>query len=103
MLVARDIVNHMLSRRWDLRAAMIAKHWRVGVVAETEMTTDIPEMRNWKKPALTAGNLTEGERANYDRIARMTDKEYWDTRARGMGGNPTTCAEENLLGYYGRE
>jgi hypothetical protein len=31
----------------------------------------------------------------------MTDKEYWDRRARGLGGNPTTCAEENLLGYPG--
>src|SRR5262249_30256899 len=30
-----------------------------------------------------------------------TDKEYWDRRARGLGGNPTTCAEENLLGYPG--
>jgi hypothetical protein len=34
-------------------------------------------------------------------IASMTDKEYWDRRARGLGGNPTTCAEENLLGYPG--
>ena len=36
----------------------------------------------------------------------MTDKQYWDNRARGMGGNITSCAEENLLGipgtrYYG--
>jgi len=31
----------------------------------------------------------------------MTDKEYWNRRARGLGGNPTTCAEENLLGYPG--
>ena len=29
----------------------------------------------------------------------MTDKEYWDIRARGLGGNPTTGSEENLLGY----
>lgn len=101
LLVARDIVNHMLFKRPDVRAALIEKNWRIGVMAQTEMTTDIPEMRNWKKPAPTAGNLTAGEKANYDRIAKMTDKEYWDNRARGMGGNPTTCAEENLLGYYG--
>ena len=101
LLVARDIVNHMLAKRWDLRAALISKRWRIGVMAQTEMTTDIPEMRNWKKPVIAARNLTAGERANYERIAKMTDKEYWDNRARGMGGNPTTCAEENLLGYYG--
>ena len=31
----------------------------------------------------------------------MTDKEYWNRRARGMGGTFTTCAEENVLGYPG--
>jgi len=31
----------------------------------------------------------------------MTDKQYWDNRARGMGGNVTSCAEENLLGLPG--
>jgi hypothetical protein len=39
-------------------------------------------------------------------IASMSDKQYWDNRARGMGGNITSCAEENLIGipgtrYYG--
>ena len=34
-------------------------------------------------------------------IGSQTDKEYWNRRARGLGGNPTTCAEENLLGYPG--
>ena len=101
LLVARDIVIYMLAKRPDAREAMIAKNWRVGVMAHSEMTTDIPEHRNLKKPAINAFNLTEGERRNYDRIAQMTDKEYWDRRARGLGGNPTTCAEENLLGYPG--
>ncbi len=36
----------------------------------------------------------------------MTDREYWNGRARGMGGVRTSCAEENLVGmpgtrYYG--
>ena len=31
----------------------------------------------------------------------MSDREYWNKRARGMGGNITSCAEENLLGYPG--
>ncbi len=101
LLVARDIVIYMLAKRPDLREAMIARNWRVGVMAQTEMTTDVPEHRNRKKPAPTSGVLTEGERRNYERIAKMTDKEYWDRRARGLGGNPTTCAEENLLGYPG--
>lgn len=101
LLVARDIAIHMLSKRRDILEAMVAAKYRVGVMAQTEMTTDIPEHRNLKRPAATAFNLTEAEKRNYDRIAKMTDKEYWDSRARGLGGRLTTCAEENLLGYPG--
>jgi hypothetical protein len=99
LLVARDIAIHMLAKRPDIRAAMVAERWRVGVMAQSEMTTDIPEHRNLKKPGIA--EVTEIERANYDKIEKLTDKQYWDKRARGLGGNPTTCAEENLLGYPG--
>ncbi len=101
LLVARDIVIHMLSKRVDIRDAMIAKGMKVEVMALSEGTMDLPEHRNWKKPALTDRRLTDGEREHYDRIAAMTDAQYWNSRARGMGGNPTSCAEENLLGYPG--
>ena len=104
LLVARDIVIHMLAKRPDLRAEMVKKKMRVGVMAQTESTTDIPEHRNNKRPGPNDPRLTPGEKANYDKpggIASQTDKEYWDRRARGLGGNPTTCAEENLLGYPG--
>src|SRR6266536_5564039 len=102
LLVARDIVIHMLANRPELREEMIKKKMRVGVMAQSESKTDIPEQRNWKKPRRDDPRLTPGERNNYDNgIAKMTDKEYWNKRARGMGGNPTTCAEENLLGYPG--
>jgi hypothetical protein len=101
LLVARDIVMHMLSKRADIREALLSLHMRVAVMATTEMTTDLPEQRNWKKPALDDRRLTKGERENYENgIGKMTDKQYWDRRARGMGGVPlTSCAEENLLGY----
>lgn len=102
LLVARDIVIHMLAKRPDLRLEMLKKKMRVGVMAQSESTTDIPEHRSNKKPGRNDPRLTPGERANYETgIGRMTDKEYWDRRARGLGGNPTTCAEENLLGYPG--
>jgi hypothetical protein len=73
-------------------------------MAQTEMETDLPERHDWKKPAKDDRRLTPGERENYDKpggIASMTDREYWNRRARGMGGNVTSCAEENLLGYPG--
>jgi hypothetical protein len=97
LLVARDIVVHMLANRPDIREAMVAERWRVGVMAQSESTTDIPEHRHLKKPGIE--EVTDVERAHYDKIAKLTDKQYWDKRARGLGGNPTTCAEENLLGY----
>ncbi len=101
LIVARDIVNHMLAKRSDIREAMVAQFFKVEVMAESEGTMDLPEHRDWKRPAITDRRLTEGERQNYDRIAKMTDAQYWNSRARGMGGNPTSCAEENLLGYPG--
>src|SRR5262245_16731076 len=104
LLVARDIVIHMLANRPDLRREMVAHAMRVGVMAVSESTTDIPEHRDRKKPPPGDPRLTPGEKRGYDTgtgIAVMSDKEYWDRRARGLGGNPTTCAEENLLGYPG--
>ncbi len=102
LLVARDIVNYMLLKRVDVRTALINSKARVLVMAETEMETDLPERSDWKKPAKDDRRLTSGERDNYDKpggIASMSDREYWNKRARGMGGNVTSCAEENLLGY----
>lgn len=104
LLTARDIVNYMLVKRWDVRATLISQKARVLVMAQTEMETDLPERRNWKKPARDDRRLTPGERENYDKpggIASMSDREYWNRRARGMGGTITSCAEENLLGYPG--
>ncbi|HXT71997.1 MAG TPA: hypothetical protein VN700_19740 [Vicinamibacterales bacterium] len=102
LLVARDIVNFMLSKRPDAREVMIGRKSRLLIMAESEFETDLPERRDWKKPAKDDPRLTPGERERYDLpggIASMTDREYWNRRARGMGGNVTSCAEENLLGY----
>lgn len=104
VLFARDIINFMLLKRPDIRAVLVQRKARVLVMAESEMETDLPERRNWKKPTLTDPRLTPGERENYDKpggIGSMSDREYWNKRARGMGGIVTSCAEENLLGYPG--
>jgi hypothetical protein len=104
LLMARDIVVYMLANRPDIRREMIARKFRVGIMAQTEMTTDIPEQRDRKKPARDDARLTRSERENYDKpggIGSQTDKEYWDRRARGLGGVYTTGAEENVLGYEG--
>lgn len=104
LLIARDIVNYMLIKRPDVRAALVKRGARVLVMAQSEMETDLPERRNWKRPTKDDPRLTPGERENYNKpggIASMSDREYWNRRARGMGGTVTSCAEENLLGYPG--
>jgi hypothetical protein len=90
LLVARDIVNSMLAMRSDLRKALIARKWRTGVIAEVEMTMDIPEYSKMKRPG-----------ASRDEPVDQADRDYHANRSRGLGGNPTTGAEENLLGYPG--
>src|ERR687886_472975 len=62
LLVARDIVIHMLAKRPDIREELVRKRMRVGVMAQSESTTDMPEMRNWKKPRRDDPRLTPGER-----------------------------------------
>jgi len=104
LLIARDIVNYMLVKRPDVREVMIKKNARLSIIGQKEMQTDLPECRDWKKPVFTDQRLTDKERADYYKpggIAGMTDRGYWDQRARGMGGIQTSCAEENLLGVPG--
>ena len=78
---AAYLVSKMLAQRPDVRDAMIAGGSRLVVMAHDEFTTDVPEH------------------------AHLTPRDYWDARARGLGGSETdpvcSCAEENLLGYPG--
>ncbi len=104
VLIARDIINYMLMKRPDVRQEMLKSKAELAIMAYSEMQTDLPGYRDWKKPEMNDPRLTPGERENYDKpggIASMTDKQYWNNRARGMGGNETSCAEENLLGIPG--
>lgn len=86
------IVNMMLSKRPDVRAAMVKSGARLSILAHNEFTCDQPE---W---AWLAEDPVEG----YDGIST---RDFRDARARGMGGSLTdpycSCAEENLLAYEG--
>lgn len=78
---AAFLVTEMLALRPDILEAMIKSGSRLCVIGHDEFTTDLP---GWQ---------------------HMEPKDYWDARARGMGGSLTdplcSCAEENLLGYPG--
>jgi hypothetical protein len=89
---AAFLVDKMLEKRPDVRTAMIKSGARMCVEATTEYTTDLPEF---------AYMANEPEKD----FPELTGKEFWDARARGLGGSETdplcTVAEENVLGYPG--
>jgi hypothetical protein len=110
LLMARYIVTFMLSNRPDLRQELIRKKWKVAIMAQTEVTYDIPEHRKYRLlPAIDDERLTPEQRINYNNpggVGTLTGEQYWNSRGRGFGGEPdgentTSCAEENLLGYPG--
>jgi hypothetical protein len=110
LLMARDIVQFMLADRADLRKELIRKKWKVAIMAETELTYDIPEHRKFRLlPKIDDDRLTPEQKANYSKpggVGTMTGEQYWNGRGRGFGGEPdgentTSVAEENLLGYPG--
>jgi hypothetical protein len=78
---AAYLVDMMLAKRPDIRKAMVESKSRLVVMAYDEYTTDVPEH------------------------SEMKPKEFWDARARGLGGSETdpvcSCAEENVLAFEG--
>lgn len=71
----RYLILGVLAGRDELREAMAKEGVWVGVMAHDEFTTDMPEMRDMSP--------------------------WWNKRARGLGGNPVTCGEENILNLKG--
>ncbi|GGD94436.1 hypothetical protein GCM10011515_12830 [Tsuneonella deserti] len=105
--IAARVIDDMLSRRPDLGRWLALNGYRVAIMAESESTTDLPEQAHWTRPDRSDPRLTRCERKHYDeRIGAMTDRQYWNARARGMAGPLTSGAAEDLLGlpssrYYG--
>ena len=104
---AASLVRQMLAPRPDLARWLAANGYRVAIMAESEATTDLPEQAHWTRPDRSDPRLTRCERKHYDaRIGAMSDREYWNVRARGMAGPLTSGAAEDVLGlpssrYYG--
>ncbi|WP_338244507.1 glycoside hydrolase [Aurantiacibacter hainanensis] len=107
LLAARDMVRGMLSSRPDLAAELVRQDFRVAIMARDEALLDLPEFASWAKPDPDDPRLTRCERLHYaERIGSLTDRQYWDARVRGIGGQRTVAAEEDVLGlresrYYG--
>jgi|UniRef100_UPI003783AB19 hypothetical protein len=84
------LVELMLAKRSDVRDAMTASGARLCILAHDEFTTDQPEFAHLEP---------------VKDFQMLSAKEYWDARARGLGGSEEdpfcSCAEENLLAYDG--
>jgi Sulfatase-modifying factor enzyme 1/Protein of unknown function (DUF4019) len=83
LVAAREIVQHMLSKRPDVRDHIIRARVRVVVMSPTEQQLDVPEQ------SVLAGTPTD------------TPGVDWNERGRGLGGTfempVVSCGEENLL------
>lgn len=87
---AAYLIDMMLAKRADVREAMVASGARLCILAHNEFTMDQPEFQHL------------GQKKGFE---ALTARDYWDARARGLGGSETdpfcTCGEENLLAYDG--
>jgi hypothetical protein len=96
---AAYLVNMMLAKRPDVREAMVQSGSRLIVMAYNEYTTDVPEHAAILLRRSRNGDDGEAEKK------RTRDKNWWDARARGLGGSQSdpvcSCGEENLLAYEG--
>lgn len=107
LLAARDMVRGMFAHRPDLARWLAVNDYRIAIFAEDEALLDLPENAQWEKPARDDPRLTRCERKHYEaRIGRMSVREYWDNRARAIGGKRMADAAEDVLGlassrYYG--
>ena len=99
LFAARDMVRGMLAHRPDLAAWLVSNDYRIALISRDEALLDLPENANWTKPARDDPRLTRCELKHYDeRIGAKTDREYWDERARGIGGERMVGSEEDVLG-----
>ncbi|TMM50481.1 glycoside hydrolase [Qipengyuania marisflavi] len=99
LLAARDMAQGMIAHRPDLARWLAANDYRIALIAEDEALLDLPELRDWKKPARDDVRLTRCELKHYDvRIGALSDRAYWNARARGTGGRHMVGSEEDVLG-----
>lgn len=107
LLAARDMVVSIFAHRPELAKWLAANDYRVAIIAVDEALLDLPENAHWTKPARDDPRLTRCEIKHYDaRIGALSNRQYWDNRARAIGGERTVGSEEDVLGlpasrYYG--
>ncbi len=99
LFAARDMAKGMLAYRPDLAEWLVDNGFRIALIGEDEALLDLPENAHWTKPARDDPRLTRCELKHYDeRIGRLSDREYWNARARATGGQYMADGAEDVLG-----
>ena len=75
---AAYLIDLMLAKRPDVRDAMIQGGSRMCIIAHNEFTCDLPEW-DWMGDPKSDGQEAAG----------VSARDFWDGRARGMGGSET--------------
>ncbi len=100
LLMARDIVQFMLANRLDLRQELIRKKWKLAIMAETEVTYDIPEHRKYRPlPKIDDERLTPEQRENYYKpggVGTLTGEQYLE-RARARVRRRAERREHHIM------
>ena len=101
LVAARDMTRSLFAHRPELARWLSENDYRIAIMADTEALLDLPENAHWTKPARDDPRLTRCEIKHYDaRIGSKTDRQYWDERARGIGGMRMANGAEDVLGLY---
>lgn len=101
LITAKRIILNMLEKRQDIRDTFIKHKFKFAIIAYTESTTDLPEYRHLVKPPKKYFDVYTTDRKFYEMVKDLSHREYWDLRARGLGGtlrHPIcSVGEENLF------
>ncbi len=91
---AAYLIGSMLAKRPDVAKAMVDSGARMSIMAHNEFTTDLP-----------LHSRMAGDGDDEGPVPGVSAKDFWDARARGLGGSRTdpvcSCGEENLLCFEG--
>lgn len=99
LMAAQDMTESLFAYRPELAAWLAANDYRISIISGNEALLDLPDKAHWTKPDRSDPRLTRCELKHYDvRIGALSDRAYWNARARGVGGTRTVGSEEDVLG-----
>jgi len=94
LLVARDVILHMLKKTPSIQQHMIVEGYKLGVMADTDSTMDIPWYRDLEKPDGTIPNFTSSSKGYI--LPIITSRWTCSTSTRRESSRPGPCCDTHL-------